>query len=164
MVWNKHLVRSSLVFPGGASGKELTCQCRKHKTQVRSLGVEDPLEEGMATHSSLAWRVPWTEEPGGLQSTRSQRVRHDQVTKHRRNLLLELTFLECLLSKCICTYYLIYPLTTRDRGTVDPLCLPVLHLWIQPQTKSIQKISESSKQESLNLPCPGNYLHSTYIV
>ena len=48
------------------------------KTQVRSLGWEDPLEEGMATHSSiLAWRIPWTEEPGGLQSMGSQRVRHD---------------------------------------------------------------------------------------
>ena len=47
-------------------------------TQVRSLGLEDPLEEGMATHSSiLAWRIPWTEEPDGLQSMGSQRVRHD---------------------------------------------------------------------------------------
>ena len=45
---------------------------------VLSLGGEDPLEEGRATHSSnLAWRTPWTEEPGGLQSTGSQRVRHD---------------------------------------------------------------------------------------
>ena len=44
---------------------------------VQSLGWEDPLEEGMATHSSiLAWRIPWTEEPGGLQSMGSQRVRH----------------------------------------------------------------------------------------
>ena len=41
-------------------------------------GREDPREEGMATHSSvLAWRIPWTEEPGGLQSVGSQRVRHD---------------------------------------------------------------------------------------
>ena len=48
------------------------------ETQVRSLGREDPLEEGVATHSSvLAWRIPWTEEPGGLQSTGSHRVRHD---------------------------------------------------------------------------------------
>ena len=46
--------------------------------QVESLGWKDPLEEGMATHSSLlAWRIPWTEEPGGLQSTGLQRVRHD---------------------------------------------------------------------------------------
>ena len=46
--------------------------------QVRSLSLEDPLEEGMATHSGiLAWRIPWTEEPGGLQSIGSQRVRYD---------------------------------------------------------------------------------------
>ena len=48
------------------------------KTWVRSLGQEDPLEKGKATHSSiLAWKIPWTEEPGGLQSMRLQRVRHD---------------------------------------------------------------------------------------
>ena len=51
------------------------------ETQVRSLGWEDPLEKGMATHSSiLAWRIPWTEEPGRLQSMESQRVRHDLAT------------------------------------------------------------------------------------
>ena len=48
------------------------------ETQVRSLGREDPLEEGMATLSSiLAWRIPWTEEPGGRPSIGSQRVRRD---------------------------------------------------------------------------------------
>ena len=47
-------------------------------TWVQSLGQEDPLEKGMATHSSiLSWRIPWTEVPGGLQSMGSQRVRHD---------------------------------------------------------------------------------------
>ena len=47
------------------------------ETWVRSLGWEDPLEKGMATHSSvLAWRIPWTEEPGWLQSVGSQRVAH----------------------------------------------------------------------------------------
>ena len=47
------------------------------ETKVRSLGWEDPLEKEMATHSSiLAWRIPWTEEPGGLQSVALQRVRH----------------------------------------------------------------------------------------
>ena len=51
------------------------------ETQVWSLGWEDPLEEGMATRSSiLAWRIPWTQEPGGLQSTGSQRVGHDRGT------------------------------------------------------------------------------------
>ena len=66
-------------LPGGASGKELTCQCRRHKEiHVQSLGQEDPLEEGMVTHSSItAWRIPWTEEPGGLQSIGWQRVRHN---------------------------------------------------------------------------------------
>ena len=48
------------------------------ETWVHSLGWEDPLEKEMATHSSiLAWRIPWTEEPGGLQSMRSQRVGHN---------------------------------------------------------------------------------------
>ena len=70
---------SGVGFPGGASGKEPACQFRRHKRLwVRSLLWEDPLEEGMATHSSvLARRVPWTEEPGGLQFIVSQRVRHD---------------------------------------------------------------------------------------
>ena len=102
-----------LCFPGGGSGKDLACQCRRHKKcrldpwvwaalcvmlaslvaqmvknmpavqeiRVQSLGQEDPLEMEMATHSSiLAWKAPWTEEPGGLQSVGSQRVRHDWVT------------------------------------------------------------------------------------
>ena len=48
------------------------------ETWVRPLGWKDPLEKGMASHSSiLAWRIPWTEEPGGLQSMQLQRVRHD---------------------------------------------------------------------------------------
>ena len=48
------------------------------KTQVQSLGLENPLEKRMATHSSItAWRIPWTEEPGGSQSMGSQRVGHD---------------------------------------------------------------------------------------
>ena len=48
------------------------------ETWVQSLGWEDPLEKGMVTHSSiLAWEIPWTEEPGRLQSMGSQRVRHD---------------------------------------------------------------------------------------
>ena len=58
------------------SGKKI--HLLMQETQVRSLGWEDPLEEEMATHSSiLAWKIPWTEEPGGLQSMRLQRVRHE---------------------------------------------------------------------------------------
>ena len=53
-------------------------------TQVQSLGQEDPLEKEMATHSSiLAWEIPWTEEPGGLQFLGMQRVRHDLATKQQ---------------------------------------------------------------------------------
>ena len=49
-----------------------------HETQVQSLDQEGALKKGMATHSSIpAWRIPWTEEPGGLQSMRSQRDGHD---------------------------------------------------------------------------------------
>jgi len=54
-------------FSDGATGKEPTCQFRKHILQFQSLGWEDPQEEGMATHSSmLAWGIPWPEECGGL--------------------------------------------------------------------------------------------------
>ena len=65
----------SVGFPGGSVGKESTCNAGDAGL---ILGWEDPLEEGMATHSSiLAWRIPWTEEPGRLQSMGSQRARHD---------------------------------------------------------------------------------------
>ena len=58
-------------FPGGSDGKESSC---KAGTQVQSLGREDALEKEMATHSGiLAWRIPRTEEPGGLQSMGSQK-------------------------------------------------------------------------------------------
>ena len=53
-----------------------------HKTQVQSLGQKDPLEKETATHSNiLAWEIPWTEKPGGLESLVSQRVRCDLATK-----------------------------------------------------------------------------------
>ena len=53
-------------------------ETQETQVQVRSLGQEDPLEEGMAIHSIiLAWKIPWTEQPGGLQSVKLQRVGHD---------------------------------------------------------------------------------------
>ena len=62
-------------FPGGQMVKHLPTM---RETQVRSLGWEDPLEKEMATHSStLVWKIPWTEEPGRLQSMGSLRVGHD---------------------------------------------------------------------------------------
>ena len=61
-------------FPGGASGKEPTCLCRRHK-RCGFDPWEDPLKEEMRTHSSiLDWKIPWTKEPSGLQSIGSQRV------------------------------------------------------------------------------------------
>ena len=58
------------------------------ETQVQFLGWEDPLEKGMATHSSiLAWEIPWTEESGGLQSMGSRRVRQDLATKQQQTRL-----------------------------------------------------------------------------
>ena len=79
--------------------KIYTCQIRTCKvaqmvknlsamreTWVESLGWENPLEEGMATHSSiLVWRIPMAEEPGGLQSIGLQRVQHDRATKHSKD-------------------------------------------------------------------------------
>ena len=60
------------------------------KTQVQSLDWEDPLGKKMATHSSiLAWRIPWTEEPGGLQSIGLQRVGHNLATKQQQNYFLQ---------------------------------------------------------------------------
>ena len=64
-------------FPSGSTVKNLPAM---QEMQVQSLGQEDPLEEGMATHSSmLAWRIPWSEEPDRLQSIESQRVRYDSM-------------------------------------------------------------------------------------
>ena len=85
----------------------LVAQRLKHlppmwETRVRSLGREDPLEKEMVTHSSiLAWRIPWTEEPGRLQSTGSQRVGHDSVTslhklKQKKNVVVNNVFISPL--------------------------------------------------------------------
>ena len=65
-------------FPGGSAVKNLPVVQEPQEPWVGSLSQEDPLEEGTATHSSIpAWRIPWTEEPGELQSTGLQRVRHN---------------------------------------------------------------------------------------
>ena len=68
-------------FPGGSVGKESICNAGVTGSSVPSLGREDPLKEGMATHSGiLAWRIPYIEEPGWLQSLGSQRVGHNGIT------------------------------------------------------------------------------------
>ena len=103
----KWLFRSFAYFYGLAS---MVAQQLKHlpgmrETQVRSLDQEDPLEKEMATHSStLAWRIPWREEPGRLQSMGSQRVGHNWLTSLSRFILTE--FWEIL--HIVCTNPLIF--------------------------------------------------------
>ena len=86
-MWRSQQVRVGTTSNTFEGSPQLVTQTVKtppavQETWVQSLGGEDPLEEGMATHSSiLAWRIPRTEEPGRLQSMESQRVRHDGATK-----------------------------------------------------------------------------------
>ena len=103
-----HIASSYFVYggsPGGASGEDVTCQCRRQREREMrhwSLGWEDPLVKGLATHSSiLARRIPWTEEPGGLQSTGSQRVWSDLACSHS---VFGPSF--CLSLVCFCLYFL----------------------------------------------------------
>ena len=71
------------VLPRWWNGKESTCQCRRPETLVQSLRQEDPLEEGTPTHSSvLAWRMPWTEEPGGSATVHGVTKSRAQLTTH----------------------------------------------------------------------------------
>ena len=82
----KRIILFNMIWPFkghlyGSAGKEPTCQCRRHKRHRPSLDWEDTREKGMATHCSIhAWRIPWTEEPGSLQSMGLQRVRHNWMT------------------------------------------------------------------------------------
>ena len=81
------------------------------ETWVRSLGHENPLEEGQAVHSSiLAWRIPWTEQSGGLQSLGSQRVGHNWVT----NILAQHNY--------VC-FWIIYSYNTRKQGGLKQIFL-----------------------------------------
>ena len=76
-------------LPQKLNGKEFACNVGDAETQVRFLGGEDPFEEEMATHSSiLAWEIPWTEKPGGLQSMGLPGAGHDWVTKQQRASML----------------------------------------------------------------------------
>ena len=82
--WRREWLPSLGIFPVAQMVKNLFAM---QETQVQSLGREDPLEKGMAIHSSiLAWRIPWTEEPGGPQFMGLQRVGHDWVTNTTANI------------------------------------------------------------------------------
>ena len=90
------------------------------ETRVWSLGWEDPLEEEMATYSSiLAWRIPWTEEPGWLQSMGSQKVRHDWVTKPSTHTNEHSTHVLCLViqsSLTLCDPWTVAPQAPMSMG------------------------------------------------
>ena len=74
-MWDFIVTQPSMGFPAGSDGKESACNAGEPDSIP---GQEDPLEKEMASHSNiLAWRIPWTEEPGDLPSMGSQRVRHD---------------------------------------------------------------------------------------
>jgi len=75
---NNIYIHHYMGLPWWLRGKEATCSVGAAEDISSILASEDSLEKGMATHSSiLAWRIPWTEEPGGLWSMRLQRLRHD---------------------------------------------------------------------------------------
>ena len=92
------------MVPGG---KESTCSTQEtQETQVQSLGREDPLEEKMATYSSIfAWRIPWAEEPGRLQSMRLQRVGHDLQTAQRQQQIVPFAVIIYIM---VCEIYLYF--------------------------------------------------------
>ena len=77
-------------LPWWLSGKNLPVMQKTQETQVRSLGWEEPLEEGMATHSTiLAWRIPWTEEPGGATVHGVAELDTTETTGHTHTILTE---------------------------------------------------------------------------
>ena len=87
---NKSLLTTHMCHMGFSGGSGVKNLPTKQEMQVMSLGWEDPLKKEMATHSSiLAWRIPWTEEPGRLQSMGLQTVGHDWATSIKSNQIKE---------------------------------------------------------------------------
>ena len=113
--------------------KNLSAVQKMQETRVvRSLDWEDPLTEGMATHSSiLAWRIPWIEKPGGLQSLGSQRVRHDlgHTNKAIMNILVHVSMLMFLKNNflILCSSKLFFSPRRTNKKDTNKLSFPVLH-------------------------------------
>ena len=128
------------------------------ETQVQSLGREDPLEKEMATHSSaLAWRIPWTEEPGRLQSVGSQRVGHDWVAslslfKAFNPLLTVLQLLNIVRKYCILKFTLngLFELSQLWVETLPSYKTPC-SLPVQPRTFRLSQRGSQQRTESF---CP----------
>ena len=122
------------------------------KIDIQNLGWEDPLENWMATHSSiLAWKIPWAEEPGGLQSTGWQRVGHDWATN-------TFTFHFPALEKEMATHSSV--LARRIPGTGEPGGLPSMGLQSWTRLKRLSSSSvlirkgRDTPELSLHLVCP----------
>ena len=106
--------------------------------QIRSLGQEYPLEKEMATHSSiLVWRILGTEDPGGLQSMGSQRVRHNLVTKQQKN---KKTFSQVLLNFFCITYFLEYNFIT------DIIIEVTKNIWIFFKAELVTLIAKEKEE------------------
>ena len=145
-------------FPWWLSDKESACNAGVAREAGSILGREDPLEEGTATHSSiLAWRISWTEGPGGLRSTGSQGVRHDRSNlAHTHSEFLNLQVLQKVLAK-----------REPSRGVIRPLkeghCFAAQT--ISPQIFSSSPQSSSLLDESCcHLKLDESYLYKTDIL
>ena len=119
-------LQTVLGFPGGAIGKEPACQCSEIRDMGLIPGLGYPLEEGMATYSSiLAWRIPWMEEPGRLQSIRPHRVKHSWSD-------LACMYIDCLiLFSIIFSLQLVYTLCqVRDSNALLVLSQVLTTWWV----------------------------------
>ena len=126
---------------GLKSQKQIQYKFKNNLSRLQSLGQEDPLEAGMATHSSIiAWEIPWTEEPGGLQSLELQRVRHDWVLMQHAVVFFFYLFIYFwkLITLQYCIGFAIHWHDSTTRVHVfptqnpRPTSLSILSLWVIP--------------------------------
>ena len=167
--------------------KNLPAIAGNARDAVWSLGQEDPLEEGMATHSSiLAWKIPWTEEPDWLQSMQLQRVGHDWVTKHTYAyiwgqlygyvtcVVIQHPMLRC--SQCwliLCCYYLAslphfwirllvfsFYIGSHKYGTcLADICILIQHASLRANCHTLFRVQKYFGEQGIKVSC----LHGMYI-
>ena len=127
----------------------------KQEKQVRRLGWEDPLEEEMATHSSiLAWEIPWIVEPGGLQSMGSQRVGHNLATEQQYQ-----TGSSGILSSFPDSEIITTSLKGKTDETQESALVWYMHNFLQ--TKSKQFLSSLIQKKSFSLTAFDKFTHSS---
>ena len=157
---------SFMDFPGGSEVKESACNAG---AWVRPLGWEDPLEKEMATHSSiLAWRIPWMEEPGGLQSMGSQRIGHDWVTSLSLSshpwclCFIIFYYVLAIIQKMICI--IIWSLWWKCLP-LHRICFYFLHVWdyhkLRIMLKVPWKVNQSAMQAAVT--CEDSYTYGSHL-